>query len=146
LTTYEGRCPLLADADVVAFGFRDQEEAASYGSQPLPEEMKVFSLLEVRRLGVETAARQAVNHLAEQNIRGFWIHLDADVLDDTIMPAVDYRLADGLAWIETEAVLRMALKSGMAVGLELTILNPKLDKDGDAVRGYVNMLSRALAS
>src|SRR5579859_779603 len=145
LTTYEGRCPLVADADVVAFGFRDQEEAESYGSQPLPEEMKAFSLLEIRRLGAETAARKAVAYLAEQKIRGFWIHLDADVLNDAIMPAVDYRLADGLTWIETEAVLRIALKSGMAVGLELTILNPKLDKDGDTVRFYVDMLCGALA-
>ena len=143
LTTYEGRCPLVADADVVAFGFRDQEEAESYGSQPLPEEMKAFSLIEARRLGIETAARQAVSYLVERKTSGFWIHLDADVLDDAIMPAVDYRLPDGLTWIETEAVLRIALKSGMAVGIELTILNPKLDKDGEAVRFYIDMLSRA---
>jgi arginase len=145
LTSYDGRCPLVADADVVAFGFRDQEEAESYGSQPLPQEMKAFSLLEVRRLGAETAAGQAVSYLADQKLGGFWIHLDADVLDDAVMPAVDYRLADGLSWIETEAVLQIALKSGMAVGLELTILNPKLDKDGHTGRFYVDMLCRALA-
>jgi arginase family enzyme len=92
----------------------------------------------------DTAARQAVAYLEEQKTRGFWIHLDADVLDDAIMSAVDYRLANGLTWIVTEAVLRIALKSGIAVGLELTILNPKLDKDGDAVRLFVDMLARAL--
>ncbi len=29
---------------------------------------------------------------------GFWIHLDADVFDETIMQAVDGPRPDGLAW------------------------------------------------
>jgi hypothetical protein len=32
LTTYDGRCPLVRDEDVVAFGFRDEREAQLYGS------------------------------------------------------------------------------------------------------------------
>src|SRR5215207_7903404 len=39
LTNLEGRGPLVRDEDVVAFGFRDAEEQAEYGSQPLPPEL-----------------------------------------------------------------------------------------------------------
>ena len=39
----------------------------------------------------------------------FWIPFDADVLDDAIMPAVDYRLPGGLTWVEIEEVLSAAL-------------------------------------
>ena len=52
LTTYDGRWPLVRDEDVVAFGFRDEWEAQSYGSPPLAEKIKAIGLEEVRRLGL----------------------------------------------------------------------------------------------
>ena len=77
--------------------------------------------------------------------RGYWIHLDADVLDDRIMPAVDYRMPNGLSWTEIEIVLRIALDHSKAVGMQVTILNPMLDADGSIVRAFVGILSRCLA-
>jgi arginase family enzyme len=50
------------------------------------------------------------------------------------MPAVDYRLPDGFSWSDVTSVLRAALASGRAVGLEVTIYNPELDEDGNAGR------------
>lgn len=146
MTTYDGRCPLVADEDVVAFGFRDEHEAQLYGSQPLPPRLKAFSLIEVRRLGAEAAAREAIAHISGHGARGYWIHFDADVLNDTIMPAVDYRIPDGLTWTEIEAVLRVALDHPKAVGMEVTILNPILDIEGKIVRAFVEMLSRFFAA
>jgi arginase len=142
LTTYDGLCPLVADEDVVAFGFRDEIEAQSYGSQPLPRALKSFSLSEVRRLSAETAAWAAVDHVSARGDRAFWIHFDADVLSDEIMPAVDYRLPDGLNWAEIETVLGAALGSSRAVGMEITIFNPTLDPDGEIARAFVEMLAR----
>lgn len=55
LTTYDGRCPLVRDEDVVAFGFRDEWEAQSYGSPPLAEKIKAIGLEEVRRMGLGPA-------------------------------------------------------------------------------------------
>jgi arginase len=142
LTTYDGLRPLVADEDVVALGFRDEIEAQGYGSQPLPPALKAFSLSEVRRVSAETAARAAVDHVSACGARDFWIHLDADVLNDEIMPAVDYRIPDGLSWAEIEAVLGTALSSPRAVGMEITIFNPTLDADGEIARAFVEMLSR----
>jgi arginase len=72
------------------------------------------------------------------------VHLDADVLDDDIMPAVDYRLPGGLGWDEVAGVLRAALATGLVTGVTVTILNPDLDPAGEAVRGLVACLSREL--
>jgi arginase len=146
LTTYDGRCPLVEDEDVVPFGFRDEREAQSYGSQPLPTHMKATSLREARRVGVAAAAREAVAHVSGQGEREFWIHFDADVLDDAIMPAVDYRIPDGLTWAEIEAVLGAALADPSAAGMEVTIFNPALDTDGRALSAFVDMLSNVFST
>lgn len=146
LTNLEGLRPLVRDQDVVAFGFRDAEEQRKYGSQPLPPEVLALDLGEVRRLSVKRAAQRAVEHLtaAERPTRGFFIHLDADVVSDDLMPAVDYRMPDGLSWDELRTVLETALGSGRAVGIEITIYNPALDASGTSGRDLTRTLIEAL--
>jgi arginase len=137
----ESRRPLVLDQDVVVFGFRDAEVAASEGSQPLAPTLHALDLRTVRGRGVERAARNALRHLVRNGgPTGFWIHLDVDVLDDTIMPAVDYRLPDGLSWDELTTVLRVATASDRLAGLEVTIFNPTLDADGRIARALVDAL------
>ena len=144
LTTLEGYCPLVRDEDVIAFGFRDAEEAASYGSQPIPRAIRALDLIEVHGLGAASAAREALRRLERDELDGFWIHLDADAFDDAVMPAVDYRLAGGLSFDELAEVLRTAVDSGHTVGLDVTIYNPKLDPTGSAARGLADALARGL--
>ena len=91
-----------------------------------------------------TFFRPPFAHLSRSELDGFWIHVDADCLDDAVMPAVDFRLPDGLSPEELETVLRMALDSDHAVGLEITIYNPALDSDGRAGRLLTDVLMRAL--
>lgn len=146
LTNLEGRGPLVRDDDVVAFGFRDTEEQAAYGSQPLPANLRAFDLATVRKLGVERAATAAVEHLTREDLDGFFIHVDADSLSDDIMPAVEYRIPDGLSWDELRRTLQIAMGSGRAVGFEITIYDPSLDKDGSSGRGLVDTISAALGS
>jgi arginase len=144
LTDIEGRRPLVRPDDVVAFGFRDSDEQREYGSQPLPDEMLALDLMSVRQMGVERAIAVALERLSRQGVEGFFVHVDADCLDDGIMPAVDYRLPGGFTWDELTSVLRQAIGSGRAVGLEVTIYNPALDPDGAAGRGLTETLAAAL--
>jgi arginase len=144
LTDIEGQRPLVREEDTVVFGFRDADEQAEYGSQPLPPAIRAFDLQAVRRLGVDEAARQAVAHLCRDELQGFFIHVDADCLDDALMPAVDYRLPGGLSWHELVTALRTALASGRVMGLEVAIYNPTLDESGSAGRGLVDALASAL--
>ena len=147
LTNPEGRRPLVRDEDVVAFGFRDADEQAAYGSQPLPEELLSFDLATVRQRGVDPTMSDAVEHLTREGgpEAGFWIHVDADVLDDAVMPAVDYRLPGGLSWDELTRALRAAVQSRRAVGVEVTIYNPNFDVEGTGASGLVRVIADALA-
>lgn len=131
LTDIDGLKPLVQDEDIIAFGYRDTEEHKKHGSQDIRETgINAFELEQVRVLGSATVARQAIERLQKNQLNGFWIHLDADALDDAIMPAVDYRLPGGLQWDELNAVLGVLMASGQAVGITITIFNPKLDPDG----------------
>ena len=146
LADIEGRRPLVRDEDAFVFGFRDGEEQAEYGSQPLPPGMRALDLAAVRRMGMEAAAAAAVEHLSRDGLDGFFIHPDADSLDDAVMPAVDYRIPDGLTVGELATVLRAALATGKAVGMEVTVYNPALDEDGAAGRALVDALADALGT
>lgn len=48
------------------------------------------------------------------------MHLDADCLDDAIMPTLDFRVPGG-SWDELTTALRVAMASGKAAGIEITI-------------------------
>ena len=140
----EGLRPLVRDADVAVLGPRDAEQAREYGSQPLPPTIFAQYLQELRRIGADEAARAAIEHLCRPELDGYWIHLDVDVLDDAIMPAVGYRMPDGLSWQELETILNAAMRSGHARGINITIFEPKLDNTGGIARDLVNTLARGL--
>ena len=144
LTDIEGMRPLVRDEDVALLGRRDGVQAAMSGSQPLPETLFAQDLRELRRIGANEAARAAIAHLCRPDLDGFWIHLDVDVLDDAIMPAVGYRMPGGLGWTELETILNAAMRSGRARGINITIFEPKLDQTGGIARDLVNTLARGL--
>ena len=147
LADLDGRGALVRDEDVVAFGRRDAEEAEEAGSQRIENTaIAVIDLATVRDLGVERAVGDALERVVRPELDGFWIHVDCDVLDDAVMPAVDYRMPGGLSWDELESVLAAAIATGRAVGLELTIFNPALDTDGVIIRTLVARLGRALGN
>jgi arginase len=146
LADLEGRRPLVRDSDVVQFARRDADEAAEAGSQRIEDtDISVIDLAAIRERGVVRAAQDAVAHLTRPELGGFWVHLDCDALDDALMPAVDYRLPGGLSWTELEAVLRAAVDSGRVIGVEITIFNPRLDRDGSITPALVGCLERGLA-
>jgi arginase len=141
LTNIDGLKPLVRDEDVVVFGYRDANQAANFGSQDVRDTaMGVFDLPRIRELKITEAARLAVRGLLKQELDGFWIHLDADVLDDEIMPAVDYRLDGGLSFSELSDLLRILFGSRRAVGMTITIFNPCMDLDGSIARKLVSSI------
>jgi arginase len=141
LTNIDGLRPLVKDEDIVVFGYRDAEQAASYGSQDVIDtNMQVYDLSRVKELGIKNASSFAIRKLLENETDGFWIHLDADVLDDSIMPAVDYRLEGGLSFSELSDLLRTINSSGRAVGMSITIFNPNLDLDKSIASKFVSSI------
>ena len=142
LADLDGQRPLVREEDVVVFGIRDMESAAAAGSPDVRRTaMHVFDLAAVRRRGPAAAARDGLVALEANGVEGFWIHLDADVLNDEVMPAVDYRMPDGLWPTELTEALAAMLASPRAAGMEVTIYNPTFD---DAERSAARALARAV--
>jgi arginase len=134
----------MREEEVVLFGCRDAEEAIANGSPDVRQTaIHLFDLTHVHQLGAMEAARQALAALEGSGVEGFWIHLDADVLHDEVMPAVDYRMTDGLWPEELTQVLQMALASPLVVGMEVTIYNPAFD---DAERSAARTLARVITT
>lgn len=144
LINLDGLGPLVRDEDVAVLGFRDHEAQRQEGSPPLPATIRALDLPAVRERGAATAAETALGVVARPELDGFWLHVDADVLDDAIMPAVDYRLPGGLGWDELETLVKAADASGRLSGVEVTILNPELDPTGEATRGLADCLTAGL--
>ena len=138
LTNIDGLKPYVRDEDIVLFGYRDAEQSSIYGSQDVRNtSIHVFDLSDVKKLRIITAATLATKSLLKKELDGFWIHLDADVLDDAIMPAVDYRLEGGLNFSDISELLRALISTRRAVGMTITIFNPHLDLDGSIANEFV---------
>jgi len=147
LTNIEDLKPLVMEQDIVVFGYRDKTQSAQYGCQDIKNTtiMNTIELTDVQRLGLKNAASSAIEKFLKNELSGFWIHLDVDVLNDSIMPAVDYRLPGGITFSQLSDLLRLLLTSKKAVGISITIFNPTLDKDGSITRNLVSSIVRGLS-
>lgn len=87
---------------------------------------------DIRASGADAVAHATVQTLEVPALDGFRVHLDADVLDPSVMPAVDSPDPDGLTPAELTERLRPLLASGHRTGLDVTIYDPDLDPDGTA--------------
>jgi arginase len=145
MTGLEGFRPLVRAQDVVAFGRRDNEEAARYRSDEPPPELLVLDFAYIRRVSADRAIAEALARLIRDDLSGFWVHLDADVLDDAVLPAVDYRMPGGLSLAELQTALKAAYSSGRMVGMEITILNPALDPGDRGSRALVQTILSAFS-
>ena len=139
--------PLVKEQDIVVFGYRDSAQSAQYGCQDIKKTTMInaVELVDVEKLGLKNTASLGIRTLLKNELSGFWIHLDADVLDDSIMPAVDYRLPDGITFPELSNLLKLLLLSKKAVGISVTIFNPTLDKDGSITRNFVSSIVEGLS-
>jgi arginase len=145
LTNIDNLRPLVRDTDVVVFGYRDSKQAAIDRSQNVKDtEMHVFDLLTVKELNIHSATSMAIERLLSNQLDGFWIHLDVDVLEDSIMPAVDYRQSDGIGFSDLSQLLRILLASKNVVGMTITIFNPRLDFGGSIARKLVSSIVNGL--
>jgi arginase len=145
LTNIDDLRPLVRDTDVVVFGYRDSKQATIDRSQNVKDtEMHVFDLLTLKELNIHSAASMAIERLLSNQLDGFWIHLDVDVLEDSIMPAVDYRQSDGIGFSDLSQLLRILLASKNVVGMTITIFNPRLDFGGSIARKLVSSIVNGL--
>jgi arginase len=110
-----------------------------------------FSTLPVLALsdrGVADIAAAALKRLtlsgSREELHGFWIHVDADVINPTVMAAVDSPEPGGPTIKELVDLLTPLGRHPRALRLELTIYDPGLDPDRSCATRLVSLLETVL--
>ena len=147
LSDLEGRRPLIRDEDVALIGYRAFGDNDHYLSEHVRDTaITIVDLPQLRELGIGRALKRVIAQLRKPEIEGFWVHLDVDVLDDTVMPAVDYHQPGGLTWKEAGSVLRSILQTPRVAGLDVTIFKARLDRDGALANRLAALIAGSVAS
>jgi arginase len=141
----EGLRPLVRDEDVALVGYRAFDDNDHFLDEYVRSTaINVLDFSELRDKGTGHVLEQALATVTRTGLDGFWVHLDVDVLDDALMPAVDYRHPGGISWQEAEEILGGLLASESARGFEVTIFNPRLDPDGTIARRLCDLIANSV--
>lgn len=140
LTDLDGLRPYVADQDVIVLGIRDEEDLRDFEDSGVA----YLSSADIISGGVAAALEAAGKVLARDDLDGFWIHVDADILDPAVLPAVDSPTPGGLDAGQLTELLGGLIALPGAAGLEVTILDPDLDEDGSQAALLVDILARSL--
>src|SRR5713226_1768287 len=148
LARLAGDEPLVRGKDVVLIGRRDAAEpwyghAALAASPILDIPGAALSERGVADVAAATLKRLTLPVSSEEP-RGFWIHLDADVINPTVTPAVDSPTPGGPTIKELVDLLTPLARHPQALGLELTIYDPGLDPDRSCATQLVSLLENVL--
>jgi arginase len=141
LTNIEYLKPYIQEENVFCFGNRDLSEDW-YVNAIVQSNIHYFDLRVLRAKGISAITNEFLQMVSFKKLDGFWIHLDVDVLNDEIMPCVDSRQEDGLSYNELNLTLQSLIFSPLFRGIDITIFDPTLDKDGR----YIKQFTREMAN
>jgi arginase len=141
LTNIQHLKPYIQEENVFCFGNRDLTEGW-YVNAIMQSNIHYFALDVLRRKSISAITNEFLQMIDSKKLDGFWIHFDVDVLNDEIMPCVDSRQEDGLTYDELKLTFESLLSSPLFRGIDITIFDPTLDKDGR----YVKQLAWELAN
>jgi arginase len=140
LTDFDRLRPYVRDEDVTVIGIRDDDE---YLDELHRVGIPAWPVVELRAGGPQVIAVAALARLERNELDGFWVHLDADILDPNVMPAVDSPDPGGIDFHELVPVLGRLLASSRCAGLEVTVFDPDLDPDGRLAAALTDTLLAA---
>jgi arginase len=132
--------PYFRPEDAVHVGCRDDDEHLAEASAILAQ---VIPARRARQTGMAAAAEAALATVHAGHLDGYWLHLDVDVLEPAIMPAVDSPAPGGLDASQLADLLAELAPS--AIGVQVTVFDPDLDPDGSCAKLISDILVRGLA-
>ena len=130
-----GDCVVIGNRFFDASGTDDRELAHPLIQQISGPQLRVWDAAEI---GGALAERLAVQAGA------IWLHIDCDVLDEAVMPAVTYPQPGGATWDDLEALIRSVAARPELVGVSLTDFVPPKDPGGEHAARLAQVVARAL--
>jgi arginase len=105
---------------------------------------RVYTMSDVDRLGIESAIRESLEHIAGD---GFvHVSLDMDVLDPEVAPGVGTPVRGGLSYREAHLAMELVAESGLVGSLEVVEVNPILDRENETAKLAVELATSAFGA
>jgi arginase len=144
LAHLDGPGPLVEPRHAAVIGRRD--DLPQQDDDPLA----AASILDVRiserddAMQLSHAGNRALSRIGAHGVRGFWIHVDADVLNPLAMPAVGSPEPGGVMPQQLLTLLAPLLIDPRALGMSVSVYDPALDPDRSGARQLVQTLTALL--
>jgi arginase len=138
------RTPMVPAAHVALLGHRTTglDPASAAEVARLPAELLALDAATVMADPAGVGRRAAA--WAEELDIPMWLHLDVDVLDPAVLPAVTYPQAGGPDLEQLAAVLTPLTAAPALLGVSIADYRPDLDPDGTCAARLVALLDRIL--
>ncbi len=138
--------PLVEDGDVIQAGERDAN-APNYDYRDIENTGITRILIEdLLTDGVARTVARVLARLEAWSLDRLWLHVDLDVLDEQVMPAVDSPGSPGLNFEQLAAFIKGVVMSGRIAGVDFTIYDPDRDPKRAYARPIVECIAAGLSS
>jgi arginase len=118
-------CPKIKPEHLVFIELRDYEkEEADLISQ---NHIKIFTPDLRKELGISVIAKQALAHLSDCDL--IYVSFDVDSMDPSVSKGTGTPVEGGLSENEAIELLKLLKKEPKLIALEITEVNPDLDRD-----------------
>jgi len=133
---------LLNERDVIQLGERENRDPDFAWPDVNWTDIERIDVFEARNIGSSAVLDKIFQRLALSSDQDFWVHFDVDVLDQEIMPAVDFPVSPGLDVEDLVHILSRCVSDPACLGMTVTVFDPDLDPDSRYAKVIVDILSR----
>lgn len=137
---------LADDADTIQVGERGRHQPGfmEYYGDILSTEITRVDVQEVIGDGTSAAAGRVIGRLEGRALDRAWLHVDLDVLDEKVMPAVDSPGSPGFDYRQLAELVSALVASGRIAGADFAIYDPERDSGHAHARGIVDCIAEGL--
>ncbi|MGK5673776.1 arginase family protein [Micromonospora sp. URMC 106] len=134
--------PLVDPDQVHVLGHRVPDRDTADGMEAVRVDPAVHRVPADRLRGPDAAA---MGRALAVGTTPAWLHLDLDVLDPLVLPAVSYPEPGGLDWDDLTALAGPLVRSGRLLGMSVTDFNADEDPDGRHAERIAAVLAELLS-
>ena len=146
LTDWPAIGQLADDADTIQLGERGRNQPGfmEYYGDILSTEITRIDIQDVLAVGTTSAARRVTERLESRGLARAWLHVDLDVLDEKVMPAVDSPGSPGFDYRQLSELMAALVSSGRIAGADFAIYDPERDPGHAHARGIVDCIAAGI--
>jgi arginase len=134
--------PLVNECHIVQIGERESRDPDFAWPDISDTAINCIDVFEASRIGAACVLERVWDTLDAVLEQDFWVHLDVDVLDQAVMPAVDSPGSPGISPSDLVTILSPLVSDRRCAGMTVTDFDPELDPEGKYARTIVELLGK----